>query len=60
MANMPRFNVVVVSKYIGQYGRNSATAYAVADRDRANSIVSQKYDSQLAAQQDADRLNAGC
>ena len=54
----PRFAVVVVSKYIGQYGRNSATAYAIADRQLANSIVSRKFDDRQLAQVEADRLNA--
>lgn len=59
MAQHLRFTVVVVSKYIGEYGHNSATAYAIADRDRANSIVSRTYDYMTEAAIDAIRLNAG-
>ena len=51
-----RFVPVVVSKYIGSYGKNSPTAWAVADRKKANSIVSDKFNSQKDAQAEADRM----
>lgn len=53
----PRYHVVTVSKYIGMYRAKDPTAYAVADHDQANRVVSEKYDSLDAAEQEARRLN---
>ena len=55
--NMNRFRVVVVSKYLGMYRAKDHTAYAIADYELANSIVSRKFDSQADAQLEANRLN---
>ena len=52
-----RYHVVVVSKYLGMYRKRDPIAFAVADHERANSIVSRKYDSLTEAEVEASRLN---
>ncbi len=53
----PRYRVVVVSKFIGMYRASDPTAYAIADSEQANSIISRKFDSQAQAHIEAERLN---
>lgn len=51
-----RYHVVRVNAFIGDYsGRH--LAYAVADRERANIIISQKYRDHESAYRHAEGLN---
>lgn len=57
MDTQKRYFVVRVNKYPGDYtGR--FYAYAVVDDERANSVVSSKYDTREQAQAECDRMEA--
>lgn len=54
---MPRYVPVVVGRYLDGPARIQAiTCWAVADRELANSIVSQKFDTRAEAQAKATQL----
>lgn len=55
----PRYHVVRVGKYLDGPARiQNILVWAIADHNRANSIVSVKYDDATAAHTECDRLNA--
>lgn len=54
----PRFVIVRVAKYTGMYRKQDPLAWAIADREKANSIVSGKFTDEKLAQDNADEMNA--
>jgi hypothetical protein len=54
----PRYRPVVISRYIGMYGKNDPTCWAIADREHANRIAtSDKFDTYEQAQRKAEEMN---
>ena len=56
MSDDKRFHVVRVNRYPGDYS-GQFMAYAVADREQANRVISQKFNNHEAAYRMAEGLN---